>query len=137
MRTTGDVEDLLKMVKSAFPPRVPDIESRSREIAQNITVQGDALIASEVTIGTLQTRVTNQMQAEAISLAQAVELSSRAQGLANDGETEDQILTWVAGKFGVPGYLSIPANGFEAAMTYLDAKDGEQIRSSINVCNMG
>lgn len=123
MKASGDVEDLLDRIKGAYSKTGSKEGQQDRpEVARSITVHGDAVIASSVHIDRLQTRVTNKMQAEALSLSQAAELAARAQQMATEEEPAEAILTWLAAKFGVPGYLSIPANGFDAAKTYLADK---------------
>ena len=138
MKASGDVEDLLDRIKSAYPkPGDPNDPEARREVARSITVHGDAVIASTVQIERLQTRVTNKMQAEALSPAQASELTTRAQAIATEEDTVEAILTWLAAKFGAPGYLSIPANGFEAALTYLENKKSEDHRQSLDRRSIG
>jgi hypothetical protein len=139
MKASGDVEDLLSRVKQAFPPnrgQVLNIEPR-RDIDKIITVNGDAVIGTEVNIASMQTRVTKTDTVETLSAAQGAELAARAQCFATEDESSEAILTWLASKFGVPGYLSIPVNGFEAAMTYLETKAAEDIRQEINVRDFG
>lgn len=125
-------------IKKAYPKGPdPSDPGGQREVARSITVHGDAVIATTVHIESLQTRVTNKIQAEALSHSQAAELSSKAQCMATEEEPAEAILAWLASKFGMPGYLSIPAAGFDAAMTYLEAREGEHIRHDINLRGIG